>query len=98
MRSVRLPILTLSLREQHYSCHGCGNCCRDFTVQLREDDLRKLREQNWEQRFGEPVTVTFRGVTYLRQRENGACVFLQDDGKCRIHAEFGFGAKPIACQ
>lgn len=96
--SVKLPILSLNLREQRYSCHGCGNCCRDFTVQLREDDLAKLREQNWKEKLGEPVTIDFRGVTYLRQRENGACMFLMDDGKCRIHAEFGFEAKPIACQ
>lgn len=93
-----LPILTLALREQKYSCHGCGNCCRDFTVQLREDDLRKLREQNWESKLGEPITITFRGTTFLRQREDGGCVFLMENGLCRIHAEHGFTAKPIACQ
>jgi Fe-S-cluster containining protein len=96
--AISLPVLTLPLRQQRYSCHGCGNCCRDFTVQLREDDLRKLREQNWEEKSGGPVTIEFRGVTYLRQRDDGACVFLMDDGRCRIHNEFGFEAKPIACQ
>lgn len=98
MPAISLPILTLAVREQRYSCHGCGNCCRDFTVQLRESDLKKLREQDWETRMGGPVTVEFRGVQYLRQREGGACVFLMDDGLCRIHKEFGFAAKPIACQ
>ena len=98
MPSVRLPILTLAVREQRYSCHGCGNCCRDFTVQLREEDLKKLQAQGWEEKLGRPVTVEFKGVTYLRQREDGACVFLMDDGLCRIHKEFGFGEKPIACQ
>jgi lysine-N-methylase len=96
--AISLPILTLSLHEQRYSCHGCGNCCRDFTVQLREADLRKLREQNWDMKMGGPVTIEFRGVQYLRQREDGACVFLMEDGLCRIHKEFGFAAKPIACQ
>ena len=67
-------------------------------MQLRDDDLRKLREQRWEERLGEPVVVEFRGVSYLRQRENGACVFWQDDGRCRIHGEFGLEQKPIACQ
>lgn len=95
---LRLTILQPAVRDQRYSCHACGNCCRDFTVQLREDDLRKLREQKWEERLGEEVTVTFRGETYLRQREDGACMFLMDDGRCRIHAEFGFTEKPIACQ
>jgi lysine-N-methylase len=98
MPAMSLPILSLAVREQRYSCHGCGNCCRDFTVQLREEDLAKLREQNWGQRLGQPVTIEFRGTTYLRQRDDGACVFLMDNGLCRIHKEFGFEAKPIACQ
>jgi len=95
---VSLPILTLALREQKYSCHGCGNCCRDFTVQLRDEDLRKLKEQDWDNTLGEPVTVSFRGSRFLRQRDDGACIFLMDGGLCRIHAEHGFEAKPIACQ
>ncbi len=93
-----LPILALNVREQRYSGHGCGNCCRDFTVQLRDADLRKLLEQKWHERLGEPVTIDFRGTTYLRQRDDGACVFLMEEGLCRIHKEFGFEAKPIACQ
>jgi lysine-N-methylase len=98
MPAVSLPILALSVREQRYSCHGCGNCCRDFTVQLRGEDLRKLNEQNWKSRLGEPVTIDFRGTKYLCQRDDGACIFLMDDGLCRIHKEFGFQAKPVACQ
>ena len=42
MASVALPILTLAVKQQQYSCHGCGNCCRDFTVQVRGSDLEKL--------------------------------------------------------
>jgi lysine-N-methylase len=94
----RLPILALPVGDQRYSCHGCGNCCRDFTVQLRDEDLAKLAAQDWERILGEPVTVAFRGTRYLRQREDGACVFLMPDGLCRIHADHGFEAKPIACQ
>jgi lysine-N-methylase len=98
MPAVRLPIVSLAVREQQYTCHGCGNCCRDFTVQLRPDDLERLEEQGWAESLGEPVTIEFRGTTYLRQREDGACIFLQDDGLCRIHAAHGFEAKPVACQ
>lgn len=96
--SIALPILMLPVPTQRYSCHGCGNCCRDFTVQLRDADLAKLREQKWEDKLGMPVTTEFRGTAYLRQREDGACVFLMDDGLCRIHKEYGFEEKPIACQ
>ena len=97
-KPIALPILVLPVREQRYSCHGCGNCCRDFTVQLRPADLEKLRTQGWEEKLGMPVTAEFRGTTYLRQRDDGACVFLMDDGLCRIHKEYGFAEKPIACQ
>lgn len=98
LQAVRLPILNLPVTDQRYSCHGCGNCCRDFTVQLRAADFAKLQEQAWEQRLNQPVTIEFRGRTYLRQRPDGACIFLMDNGLCRIHAEFGFENKPIACQ
>ena len=55
--SISLPILMLPIAAQRYSCHGCGNCCRDFTVQLREADLAKLRAQDWETKLAMPVTV-----------------------------------------
>ncbi|HMN96172.1 MAG TPA: YkgJ family cysteine cluster protein [Phycisphaerales bacterium] len=97
MSARSLPILMPS-GAQRYSCHGCGNCCRDFTVQLREEDLDRLRAQRWEERLGEPVTVWFRGRAHLRQRDDGACIFWMEDGRCRIHAEFGLAEKPIACQ
>jgi len=93
-----LPLTVLPLGAQRYSCHGCGDCCRDFTVQLRPADLERLQAQGWQERMGEEVTMEFRGVTYLRQRADGACVFLQPGGRCRIHAELGLEAKPLACQ
>lgn len=96
--SKSVPLSILDLREQRYSCHGCGDCCRDFSVQLRDEDLDRLREQRWEERLGERIVVEFRGQRYLRQRPDGACLFLQEDGLCRIHAEFGFDEKPVACR
>ena len=92
------PLNVLPLPVQRYSCHGCGDCCRDFTVQLTAEDEARLAAQAWEAVIGEPVTVRFRGGVFLRQREDGACVFLQPDGLCRIHAALGFEAKPLACQ
>ncbi|MCC6908184.1 MAG: YkgJ family cysteine cluster protein [Phycisphaerales bacterium] len=96
MRS--LPILMPRTSEQRYSCHGCAGCCRDFTVQLRPDDLARLEAQNWTERLGQSPIVEFRGRQWLRQREDGSCIFLESDGRCRIHAEFGLEAKPLACQ
>ena len=96
--AVKLNIIQPHLREQRYSCHGCGNCCRDFTVPLRDEDIAKLDAQGWEETLGFSPIVEFRGTKYLRQRDDGACVFWLEDGRCRIHAEHGFDEKPIACQ
>jgi len=95
---MRLPVLVVPLASQRYSCHGCGDCCRDFTVELSAADRARLDAQKWAERLGEPVTVEFRGATFLRQRDDGACTFLMDDGRCRVHAEFGFDEKPLACR
>ena len=96
--SISLPILPLATPGQRYSCHGCGNCCRDFTVQLRPEDSQRIRQQAWENRIGTNPIVVFRGQEYLRQLADGACIFLLDDGRCRIHAEYGLETKPVACQ
>lgn len=98
MASLSLPILMPRMDWQKYSCHGCGLCCRDFTVQLRAEDLEKLEAQKWESILGEAVVVHFRGRPYLKRRDDGSCVFLKEDGLCRIHADHGFAEKPIACQ
>ncbi len=84
--------------EQRYSCHGCGECCRDFTIELRPSDFEKMNRQGWDQRLGESWWVSFAGRRWLKQRSDGACIFLGNDGRCRVHAEFGLQAKPIACQ
>ena len=98
MSKTSLPILVPGMPWQKYSCHGCGDCCRDFTVQLRDRDLKKLASQGWSEKIGIPITQTFRGSSYLARQDDGACIFLDDEGLCRIHAEFGFEEKPIACQ
>ncbi len=93
-----LPILSCVPAGQRYSCHSCGACCRDFTVQLRADDLDRLQKQGWERERGEPVTTVFRGRHFLRQRDDGSCTFLQADGRCEVHARFGLQEKPVACR
>ena len=95
---MRLPIYIPQLPGQKYSCHGCGSCCRDFTVQLTRADLQKLHEQGWKERLGQEYVVQFRGHSWLKQKDDGACVFLGDNGLCKVHAEFGLEAKPLACQ
>ncbi len=34
----------------------------------------------------------------VTMRENGTCVFLRDDGLCRVHSELGIESKPLGCR
>jgi lysine-N-methylase len=99
---MNLPVRTLPINER-WDCTGCGLCCRGNVVPLDEDDLRKLREQDWENHpelKGIRTTVKqgWRGRRQLAQRDDGTCVFLMQDGLCRIHKEYGLEAKPLVCQ
>lgn len=88
---------------QSYDCTGCGDCCRGrFAILIGEDDKDRIVTQNWSadelELKGKPLFVR-RGDEYqLAHRPDGSCIFLQDDGLCRIHAKFGEPAKPLACR
>lgn len=97
-----LPIVSLPLVER-WDCHQCGVCCRGSIVPLSDADVERLRRQKWEER------PEFKGVRImaphagrdkhqLAKRPDGSCVFLMEDGLCRIHKELGFDAKPLVCR
>ncbi len=98
MEPVSLPIHIPAVPDQRWSCHSCTRCCRELVGDLREADRRRLDEQQWERRLGVAPYVSVRHKWALNKRPDGRCVFLQDDGLCRIHAELGFDAKPFACR
>lgn len=98
-----LPIVTTEI-DQRWSCHQCGHCCRGSLVYLSEAEVARIKEQQWgsdavlgDQRI--MVATGNRARPYrLAHRADGSCVFLGDDGLCRIHAKFGYEAKPTICQ
>jgi len=100
-RLMPLPIHTLPILER-WSCHQCGVCCRGSIVPLSEEDVARLEAQEWHKHSelqGVRTTVPYEGGRrQLAKRPDGSCVFLMDDGLCRIHKEFGFGAKPLICR
>jgi Fe-S-cluster containining protein len=71
---------------------------------LEPDDLARLTAQGWDQRpefAAQPWKVKVGWLSKqfrLAQRADSSCVFLMPDGKCQIHAEFGFEAKPLLCK
>jgi len=100
-----LPIELPTL--QNWSCHNCGGCCRQHAIEITAAEHQRIVEQGWtgEAGFGpeQPLFTWSSGPPWkkryrLAHREDGACVFLDERGLCRIHARFGEAAKPLACQ
>jgi lysine-N-methylase len=96
-----LPVL------QNWDCHACTNCCREYNIRLTEEDYQRIASQGWERDAAfqdRPVFVRTSGALWgpkryrLNHHEDGRCVFLSDEGRCRIHERFGAAAKPLACR
>jgi lysine-N-methylase len=98
-----LPIRPLPILEQ-YDCHGCGDCCYGTIIHLTDEDYDRIRKQQWERH------PDYRGVKIfvreglfgkhyqLAKRDDGACIFLTAQRRCRIHGDFGSEAKPLICR
>src|SRR5262245_58480536 len=94
-----LPVL------QNWDCHACGECCREYQVTVTDAERARIESQGWQNdpRYaGVPLFVkggTWRKPVYrLNARTDNTCIFLNEDGRCRIHAKFGSEAKPLACR
>jgi len=92
---------------QNWSCHSCSECCTLHVVEITEDERQRILDQGWsdddEFTEGTPVMVRDLGPFWNRrwrlgQKPGGACVFLDEQGLCRIHARFGEPTKPLACR
>lgn len=96
--SLELPIV------QKWSCHSCTDCCRHHLVEVSDEERLRIQKQGWAAsgEIGEarPVVPISRWSSRwrLNHTAEGACVFLNEQGLCRIHAKFGEGAKPLACR
>src|SRR5690606_24846227 len=95
--AIHLPVF------QKFDCHSCGYCCRNLVVNVTDDERRKILDAGWAERIpGEAMFIPyrFRGrkLHRLAHRADGACVFLGEDGLCRLHAETGVYIKPLACR
>jgi len=98
---LQLPII------QNWSCHNCGGCCRQHLIEITAEEKQRIVDQKWTAADGIPPdqapVVWFAGPPWkkryrLAHRGDGACVFLNEQGLCRIHAKFGEQAKPLPCQ
>lgn len=93
-----LPVLMPAGVRQNWSCHSCARCCRELVGHLFEEDRQRIDRHDWRAELGVEPYVQVRGRWVLNKRADGACVFLDERGLCRIHAKFGEAAKPVACR
>jgi lysine-N-methylase len=99
-----LPIRQLPVL-QNWDCHVCGNCCKEYQVAISDEEKQRIEAQGWENDpvIGKEPLFDRRGLlgsgqVQLHRRPDGSCVFLSDEGRCRIHEQFGPEAKPLFCR
>lgn len=100
---MEIPLRLLPIQER-WSCHGCGICCRHVIIQLTPEEYQRIRNQGWGKDPALAGTRLFVRTRLwppryrLAHRKDGYCVFLTEEGRCRIHEQFGPEAKPLVCR
>src|SRR5262245_42204579 len=99
-----LPIRHLPVL-QNWDCQVCVNWCMEYQVAISEEEKQRIEAQGWENDPAAAGVPLFErrgwlgsGPTQLHRRLDGSCVFLSDEGRCRIHEKFGPEAKPLFCR
>jgi lysine-N-methylase len=90
---------------QNWDCHVCGTCCQEYRVTVTEEEKQRIEAQGWDRDADLGGIEPFvkhegrKGKLYrLNHRADDSCVFLSDQGRCRIHERFGYETKPLACR
>jgi lysine-N-methylase len=99
-----MPVRTLPVL-QNWDCQECTECCRQYLVAVTPEEKKRIDDQQWSTlpEFQGRDQFVNRGSRrrpkhFLAHREDGACVFLGANNRCRIHEKFGSAAKPLACR
>ncbi len=58
--------------------------------------MTRIAREDWN--LNQPTHRKLGDSWVLNRQPDGACVFLDQSGKCQIHTRFGMEAKPLACQ
>jgi Fe-S-cluster containining protein len=84
--------------DQRYSCAKCGRGCRRTTVPVTAGEAEAYRKLGPEYADAFEAIPGYEPLLRIRKKDDGACIFLLDDGLCSIHKEMGFDRKPLACR
>ncbi len=90
---------------QNWDCHVCGTCCKEYQITITDEEKKRIEAQGWDRERdlgGLPMFKT-RGPFWARRyqlnhRDDGSCVFLSEQGRCRIHERHGYETKPLPCR
>lgn len=82
---------------ERFSCESCTKCCRTLAVRVTADEAARIPSVRNRHGLADPFERDSQGEVTLRHVD-GACVFLETDGRCAIHAQIGFDAKPAPCR
>jgi lysine-N-methylase len=89
---------------QNWDCHATGTCCKEYRVTVSDEEKKRIEAQGWTSaELGGLPAFTRHGPPWARRhqlnhRADGSCVFLSEQGRCRIHERFGYEAKPLPCR
>ena len=79
-----------------YTCFGDGLCCTDIhgigplsEAEVDEMKSMKINAADWDDEHEDLMMCT---------AADGGCVFLLEDQRCSIHADFGEDRKPVGCR
>ncbi len=102
------PVPLLIPEDLRFTCTGCGSCCLGVNVgPVGEAVARGVRDRMADLH---PETASRKAPFFTMvpdgeddeilvcQSRNGACLFLDPDGLCRIHRHLGAPAKPLVCR
>lgn len=90
-----------------WDCGGCTACCRHFALGPVSDRIIDGLEAHGVRQAWAPAASGFahkqpgpdgEPAWFLDRREDGACIFLEEDGRCGVHARWGAAAKPAFCR
>lgn len=82
-----------AISPPRHACVGCGGSCQGVRARLVSDaEQARVRDQAASLGVNDPI------VDGAIRQVDGRCVFLDDAQRCRIHATFGGGEKPLVCR
>ena len=81
-----------------FRCEACGACCHEWEglVFIFKEEIAQMAghlgvtERAFTKRY---VSRTREGEHYLRLTDENACIFLEEDWRCRVHE-----VKPVLCR